>query len=173
MDDINLSVEINKGVTELIAKVSSLKVSDNSNDQRFPYIFQNQSVEGQEDLVTFKLETIDKESDKYMGCETIISLGFSGLIAYWKPQTMINLLEFINENSPPPPPKPKKKKRKSMEGSQVNLGEEMKESEMESKLDDDTLDSSKIQRQPEHMKHKGCLDKPEYTLKVNIKLAYL
>ena len=41
-----------------------------------------------------------KESPNFFDCETYINLGFSGLVAYWKPQTMLNLLEFINENRP-------------------------------------------------------------------------
>ena len=50
---------------------------------------------GQQDLVTFELTTVDKDSPDFNNCETLIDLGFSGLVFYWKPQTMINLLEFI------------------------------------------------------------------------------
>ena len=48
--------------------------------------------------MTFALKTIEKKSKDFTDCECQIDLGFSGLVAYWKPQTMINLLEFINEN---------------------------------------------------------------------------
>ena len=80
------------------AKVSHLTVTDNSHDERFPFIFQNMPVEGQQDLATFSLTTIEKTSPDFTDCECFINLGFSGLVAYWKPQSMLNLLEFINSN---------------------------------------------------------------------------
>jgi hypothetical protein len=45
---------------------------------------------------------VDKTSPDFRDCETFINLGFSGLVAYWKPQTMLNLLEFLNDNKPTP-----------------------------------------------------------------------
>jgi len=60
-------------------------------------MFSNKPIEGgQQDLVTFELEKIEKTSSKFRDCETLVNLGFSGLEAYWKPQMMVNLLEFIN-----------------------------------------------------------------------------
>lgn len=37
-------------------KVESLMVKDNSNDERFPYIFQNVPVDGQQELVSLKVQ---------------------------------------------------------------------------------------------------------------------
>ena len=55
-------------------------------------------MEGQQDLATFELQVVDKDSPDFVDCETFVTLGFSGLVAYWKPQAMLNLLEFIKEN---------------------------------------------------------------------------
>ena len=90
-------------------QVKSLHVTDNSGDTRFPFIFENLPVEGQEDLVSFRLQHIDPTSPIYQDCETTIALGFSGLTAYWKPRTMINLVQFLNQNqkeAPKKEPKP-------------------------------------------------------------------
>lgn len=76
--------------------VSKLHVTDNSGDLRYPFIFQNlPELNGQQDLVTFKLKSVEKDSPQFVDCETMIDIGFSGLVFYWKPQTMVNLLEFI------------------------------------------------------------------------------
>ena len=48
--------------------------------------------------MTFELVATDKTSPNFTDCETFINLGFGGLVAYWKPQTMIYLLEFIKDN---------------------------------------------------------------------------
>ena len=50
---------------QMDASVSSLKVSDNSGDERFQFIFQNLPVEGQVDLVTFKMLNIEKNSPDF------------------------------------------------------------------------------------------------------------
>ena len=91
-----MQLDVHPGLLTVEVQVKALHVSDNSSDTRFPFIFENLPVEGQEDLVSFKLQNIDKKSPKYVDCTTIISLGFSGLTAYWKPKTMINLVQFIN-----------------------------------------------------------------------------
>ena len=97
MDEMSLQLDVHPGLLNVEVQVKSLHVTDNSGDKRFPFIFENLPVEGQEDLVSFKLQNIDKKSPKYVDCETIINLGFSGLTAYWKPKTMINLVQFINQ----------------------------------------------------------------------------
>ena len=52
--------------------------------------------------MTFEMTSIEKTSPNFSDCESYIDLGFSGLEAYWKPQAMLNLLEFINENQAQP-----------------------------------------------------------------------
>ena len=52
-------------------------------------------------MVSFELENVDKGSPDFKDCETTINLGFSGLEAYWKPQSIVNLLEFINKQDEP------------------------------------------------------------------------
>ena len=49
-------------------------------------------------MVTFELKYVEKTSPEFRDCETFINLGFSGLEAYWKPETMINFLEFFIKN---------------------------------------------------------------------------
>ena len=91
-----MHLDVHPGISTVEVQVKALHVSDNSGDERFPFIFESLPVEGQEDLVSFKLVNLDKKSPQYTDCETIIDLGFSGLTAYWKPKTMINLVQFIN-----------------------------------------------------------------------------
>lgn len=85
---------------ELKASVSALEVSDNSGDERFPFIFMNKpGVDGQKELVTFDFLSFEDSSPLFTDVENQIELGFSGLIAYWKPQTMHNLLMFMNKSN--------------------------------------------------------------------------
>ena len=94
-------MEQSKQSLNLVATVSGLEVADNSGDDRFPFIIKNKPIEGgQQDLVSFKLKNVSKISPKFKDCETMIKLGFSGLEVYWKPQSILNLLEFINTNKP-------------------------------------------------------------------------
>ena len=100
LNEIKFELEQKSDEMTLKASVSQLAVADNIVDARFPHIFKNLPVEDQQDLVTFALTTIDNKSANFNDCETFIKLGFSGLEAHWKPQAMLNLLEFINENKP-------------------------------------------------------------------------
>ena len=100
LDQISLNMEQRANQLEVKANVNKLEVTDNSSDERFPFIFRNVPVEGQQDLVTFKLRQIEKSSPDFVDCDTFIDLGFSGLVAYWKPQSMINLLKFIDSHKP-------------------------------------------------------------------------
>ena len=109
-----MQLDIHPGITTLEVQVNELHVSDNSGDERFPFIFESLPAEGQDELVSFKLVNVDKKSPKYTDCETIISLGFSGLTAYWKPKTMINLVQFINQEQQKETAK-KEKKDKNLE----------------------------------------------------------
>lgn len=115
---------------------------------------------------------MQKESPSFEDCEIFINLGFSGLVAYWKPQTMLNLLEFINENKPPP--------RQSANAADQNdkvdrdLDQRIHQHGKNEKLDDE-VDEDEDESQPRQViqRHKGCVDKRFFLLKVNINLAYL
>ena len=81
--------------------------------------------------MTFRLRTLSKDCPEYIDCETLIDIGFSGLIAYWKPQTMVNLLEFINENQEPPKKQPSQSKKERKPKDATN----------NEKVDQEVLDS--------------------------------
>ena len=85
LEHISLNMEQTANQLEVNANVNKLEVTDNSNDERFPFIFRNVPVEGQQDLVTFKFRQVEKSSPDFIDCDTFIDLGFSGLDAYWKP----------------------------------------------------------------------------------------
>ena len=85
LEHISLNMEQTANQLEVNANVNKLEVTDNSNDERFPFIFRNVPVEGQQDLVTFKFRQVEKSSPDFVDCDTFIDLGFSGLDAYWKP----------------------------------------------------------------------------------------
>ena len=151
------------------ANVSQLKVADNTDDERFPFIFQNMPVEGQQDLVTFELTKIDKESPNFDDCETFIDLGFSGLVAYWKPQTMLNLLEFINENKPA-----KRAEKQPAANESDKLDRDLDDRINFQGPEESKGDNNDLQRQSAAVqRHKGCLDKPSFLIKVSVNLAYL
>jgi hypothetical protein len=80
---------------DIQAKVASLRVSDNCGDTRFPVIFENQSVEHQNDLLTLKVSKIQKESPHYFDCDTEVSIGIGGLKIFWKPSSLILLFRFM------------------------------------------------------------------------------
>ena len=51
--------------------------------------------------MVFQLDQLDKESEEFVDCETMISLGFSGLEFFWKPKTIANLYEFATMKGKP------------------------------------------------------------------------
>jgi len=94
----NLTVEMNQRQYQMDIEVNvkNLRVNDNSGDERFPFIFENVANQNQDDLVVFKMQSIDKESCDYLDLDTKIELGFGGLKACWKPSTMVNLVQFLS-----------------------------------------------------------------------------
>jgi hypothetical protein len=72
-------------------------VTDNSGDSRFPVIFENQAVEHQNELLTVKLSTIQKESPHYFDCDTDVSICIGGLKIFWKPSSLMLLFRFIKK----------------------------------------------------------------------------
>lgn len=116
---------------------------------------------------------MDKDSPDFNNCETLIDLGFSGLVFYWKPQTMINLLEFIQQNAG-------KAKAKQQSDGYKQIDVDLKQQIYE-EVDASTDAGGQIDNtqwlQPEPVKpiksNKSSKDKIAYAIKVNVKLAYL
>lgn len=95
VEQLSVNFEQYKFHMDIQAKVASLRVSDNCGDTRFPVIFENQSVEHQNDLLTLKVSKIQKESPHYFDCDTEVSIGIGGLKIFWKPSSLILLFRFM------------------------------------------------------------------------------
>ena len=70
LDTIKVSMRQHKHDMKLFMNVKSLQVLDNSGDERFPFIFCNREVEGQEELVSLFVQQINKSSPLYANIET-------------------------------------------------------------------------------------------------------
>ena len=159
-------------------RVNGLEIMDNSNDKRFPYIVKNKSEsESQTDLLVFELDQLDKGSPEFVDCETMINLAFSGLEAYWKPNTIVNLLEFVKKNNKPAESSTTTADANQKFETQLNkvINENRKIKPSFWKKDNVTVMQTKKLEQADvkQHRHKGCLDKTDYLVKVKIKLAYL
>ena len=58
MENLSVVFESSTLDSKLDVKIKSLNVSDNSGDERFPVIFENQPTDGQEELVSVKMRLI-------------------------------------------------------------------------------------------------------------------
>jgi hypothetical protein len=85
----SLSVNLRQSNFEKVTDVrlNSLKVTDNSGDKRFQSIFENEPVQGQQELVSIVQKVTQKESPQYEKhkIESELTIGFGGLIVNWKP----------------------------------------------------------------------------------------
>ena len=94
---------------------------------------------------------LDKKSPQYTDCDTIINLGFSGLTAYWKPKTMINLVQFINQEKKESSKKHKNNPNQSMIGNNPNqsmreaVADEFKPAKIAANMKDLAANSQKMQ----------------------------
>jgi hypothetical protein len=92
MEKLSVNFQSSAMDSKLDVKIKSLVVSDNSGDERFPVIFENQPSDGQEDLVSINMKLIQKLSPLYNGVDSELTITFGGLIVYWKPQCIIYLV---------------------------------------------------------------------------------
>ena len=100
MENLKVSFESSALDSKLDVKIKSLNVSDNSGDERFPVIFENQPTEGLDELVQIKMRLIQKLSPSYNGVDTELTIVFGGLVVYWKPQCIIYLVQFLSGQNP-------------------------------------------------------------------------
>jgi hypothetical protein len=88
LTDIRMKASQMEHVTEVSMNVGSLRVKDNSGDLRYPYIFENVTSQGQQELASFILKQIKRDTPLYEGVDTYVKIGFGALHMFWKPRAM-------------------------------------------------------------------------------------